>query len=82
MLLRCAALAVWLASAGAAAASEPATHKPLAIGNVVQESSPAGFVYHEAPGAFGVPPESRRLTHHHAAAATGKPLPKKRLAGG
>ena len=87
MLFRSAVLAVagWLMLGGlalsdGARAHEPeATGKPLQIGRVSHDVSPIGFVYTEAPGVPGVPPDVRRPRHHRTTRA--KPVPTRHMAG-
>ncbi|MEJ0040938.1 MAG: hypothetical protein WDM81_01325 [Rhizomicrobium sp.] len=65
------ALAAWLTLFGIAdahpvplAAQSAATGKPTPIGRMSHDVSPAGFVYTEAPGAPGVPPELQGHKRH------------------
>jgi len=87
MLIRSAVVAVagWLVLGGLALADSArtpvpeATDKPLQIGRVSHDVSPVGFVYTEAPGAPGVPPDVRRPRHHRTTPA--KPVPTRHMAG-
>ncbi|MEJ0028103.1 MAG: hypothetical protein WDN01_18915 [Rhizomicrobium sp.] len=63
--------AAWLTLVGFAAAhpvplaaQAAATGMPTPIGRLSHDVSPAGFVYTEAPGAPGVPPELQGRKRH------------------